>query len=262
MARGDLVEAEAAAAREALEEASSVVALTGAGISTESGIPDFRGPQGVWTKNPGAERTATLQHYLADPEIRKQVWQTRLHSPAWSAAPNAGHVALVDLERQGRLRAIVTQNIDGMHQKAGSNPGLVIELHGTMHHVMCWSCGSRAPMPPVLERVRAGEDDPACVALIDGQPCGGVLKSATISFGQALDPEVLERAVLAVQAADLVLAVGSTLAVHPAAGLVPLAARFGIPVVIVNADPTPYDDVAVAVVRTPIGRALPPLVTR
>ncbi|MDQ1412557.1 MAG: NAD-dependent deacetylase [Acidimicrobiaceae bacterium] len=262
MARGDLVEAEAAAAREALEEASSVVALTGAGISTESGIPDFRGPQGVWTKNPGAERTATLQHYLADPEIRKQVWQTRLHSPAWSAAPNAGHVALVDLERQGRLRAIVTQNIDGMHQKAGSNPGLVIELHGTMHHVMCWSCGSRAPMPPVLERVRAGEDDPACVALVDGQPCGGVLKSATISFGQALDPEVLERAVLAVQAADLVLAVGSTLAVHPAAGLVPLAARFGIPVVIVNADPTPYDDVAVAVVRTPIGRALPPLVTR
>ncbi|MDQ1441782.1 MAG: NAD-dependent deacetylase [Acidimicrobiaceae bacterium] len=262
MARGDLVEAEAAAAREALEEASSVVALTGAGISTESGIPDFRGPQGVWTKNPAAERTATLQHYLADPEIRKQVWQTRLHSPAWSAAPNAGHVALVDLERQGRLRAIVTQNIDGMHQKAGSNPGLVIELHGTMHHVMCWSCGSRAPMPPVLERVRAGEDDPACVALIDGQPCGGVLKSATISFGQALDPEVLERAVLAVQAADLVLAVGSTLAVHPAAGLVPLAARFGIPVVIVNADPTPYDDVAVAVVRTPIGRALPPLVTR
>jgi NAD-dependent deacetylase len=262
VARGDLVEAEAAAAREALEEASSVVALTGAGISTESGIPDFRGPQGVWTKNPGAERTATLQHYLADPEIRKQVWQTRLHSPAWSAAPNAGHVALVDLERQGRLRAIVTQNIDGMHQKAGSNPGLVIELHGTMHHVMCWSCGSRAPMPPVLERVRAGEDDPACVALIDGQPCGGVLKSATISFGQALDPEVLERAVLAVQAADLVLAVGSTLAVHPAAGLVPLAARFGIPVVIVNADPTPYDDVAVAVVRTPIGRALPPLVTR
>ncbi|MDQ1398851.1 MAG: NAD-dependent deacetylase [Acidimicrobiaceae bacterium] len=262
MARGDLVEAEAAAAREALEEASSVVALTGAGISTESGIPDFRGPQGVWTKNPAAERTATLQLYLADPEIRKQVWQTRLHSPAWSAAPNAGHVALVDLERQGRLRAIVTQNIDGMHQKAGSNPGLVIELHGTMHHVMCWSCGSRAPMPPVLERVRAGEDDPACVALIDGQPCGGVLKSATISFGQALDPEVLERAVLAVQAADLVLAVGSTLAVHPAAGLVPLAARFGIPVVIVNADPTPYDDVAVAVVRTPIGRALPPLVTR
>jgi NAD-dependent deacetylase len=257
-----VVEAEAAAAREALEGASSVVALTGAGISTESGIPDYRGPQGVWTKNPGAERTATLQHYLADPEIRKQVWQTRLHSPAWSAAPNAGHVALVDLERQGRLRAIVTQNIDGMHQKAGSDPGLVIELHGTMHHVMCWSCGRRAPMPPVLERVRAGEDDPACLALVGGQRCGGVLKSATISFGQALDPEVLERAVVAVQAADLVLAVGSSLAVHPAAGLVPLAARFGIPVVIVNADPTPYDDVAVAVVRTPIGQALPPLVAR
>jgi NAD-dependent deacetylase len=258
--RGDLTEA--AAAREAVAQASSVVALTGAGISTESGIPDFRGPQGVWTKNPGAERTATLQHYLADPEIRKQVWQTRLHSPAWTAAPNPGHLALVDLEHQGRLKAIVTQNIDGMHQKAGSDPGLVIELHGTMHHVMCWSCGHRTPMPPVLERVRAGEDDPACVTLVDGRPCGGVLKSATISFGQALDAEVLERAAVVVQTADLLLAIGSTLTVHPAAALVPLAAQFDIPVVIVNADPTPYDDLAVAVVRTPIGQALPPMVAR
>ncbi|MDQ1391975.1 MAG: NAD-dependent deacetylase [Acidimicrobiaceae bacterium] len=256
--RGDLVEA---AATEAVKKASSVVALTGAGISTESGIPDFRGPQGVWTKNPGAERTATLRHYLADPEIRKQVWQSRLHSPAWSAEPNAGHRALVDLEHRGQLRAIATQNIDGMHQKAGSDPARVIELHGTMHYVMCWSCGNRAPMPPVLERVRAGDEDPACDALVDGQPCGGVLKSATISFGQALDEEVLERAVLAVQSADLVLAIGSTLTVHPAAGLIPLAARCGIPVVIVNADPTPYDDLAVAVVRTPIGLALPLLLT-
>ena len=248
-----------AAARAAIEKASSIVALTGAGISTDSGIPDFRGPQGVWTKNPGAERTATLQHYLGDRAVRKQVWQTRLHSPAWTAEPNPGHLALVDLERQGRLGAIVTQNIDGMHQKAGSDPTMVVELHGTMREVTCWSCGLRSPMPPVLERVRAGEDDPHCAAPIEGAPCGGILKSATISFGQALDPAVLDRAVRAIQAADLVLAIGSTLTVHPAAGLVPLAAHARTPVVIVNADPTPYDEIAAAVVRTPISDALPRL---
>ncbi|MDQ6614632.1 MAG: Sir2 family NAD-dependent protein deacetylase [Actinomycetota bacterium] len=246
-------------AKEAVAKASSLVALTGAGISTDSGIPDFRGPQGVWTKNPEAERTATLQHYLADPEIRKQVWQARLRSPAWTAAPNRGHQALVELEHQGRLTAIVTQNIDGMHQRAGSDPRLVIELHGTMREVTCWSCGLRSPMPPTLERVQAGEDDPHCRAVVDGHECGGILKSATISFGQALDPAVLDRAVMAVKASDLLLAIGSTLAVHPAAGLVPWAARFGIPVVIVNAGPTPYDGMAVAVVRTPISTALPVL---
>jgi NAD-dependent deacetylase len=241
-----------------VRQASSIVALTGAGISTDSGIPDFRGPQGVWTKDPGAERTATLHHYLEDPEVRKRVWQTRLHSPAWTAEPNAGHRALVDLEEQGRLVALITQNIDGMHQRAGSQ--LVIELHGTMRDVTCWSCGRRGPMAPVLDRLRAGEEDPHCAEVVEGRPCGGILKSATISFGQALDPDVLDRAVMAVQGADLLLAVGSTLTVHPAAGLVPLAARSGIPVVIVNADPTPFDDLAVAVVRVPIGQALPELV--
>ncbi len=236
-----------------MADARSVVALTGAGISTDSGIPDFRGPQGVWTKNPGAERTATLQHYLADPEVRGQVWQTRLHSPAWTAQPNAGHLALVELEARERLVAIVTQNIDGLHQKAGSSPERVVELHGTMREVMCWTCWEQRPMGPVLERVRSGEADPHCLS------CGGILKSATISFGQALDPEVLTRAVDAVGQADLLLAIGSTLTVHPAAGLVPLAARAGVPVVIVNADPTPYDDMALAVVRTPISDALPAL---
>jgi NAD-dependent deacetylase len=240
---------------------SRIVALTGAGISTESGIPDFRGPQGVWTKNPGAERTATLHHYLTDPEVREQVWQNRLHSRAWTAQPNRGHLALVDLEHQGRLAAIVTQNIDDMHQRGGSDPSLVIEVHGTMREVMCWSCGRRAPMGPVLDRVRAGEADPHCEAPVDSHACGGILKSATISFGQALEPEVLDRAMAAVQSADLLLAIGSTLTVHPAAGLVPLAARGAIPVVIVNADPTPYDDMAAAVVRTPIGDALPRLLS-
>ncbi len=257
MARNDVTEARAKAT---VEEASSVVALTGAGISTDSGIPDFRGPNGVWTKNPGAERTATLQHYLADPEIREQVWQSRLHSPAWTAEPNRGHRALVALEARGRLKAIVTQNIDGMHQKAGSDPARVIELHGTMREVRCWSCGRRRPMRPVLDRVRAGEADPHCLEVLaapDGRICGGILKSATISFGQALDPEVLQQAVTAVQDADVLVAIGSTLTVHPAAGLVPLAAQEGIPIVIVNADPTPYDEIAVAVIRRPISDALP-----
>ncbi len=247
-------------AQAAVASASAVVVLTGAGISTDSGIPDFRGPQGVWTKNPGAERSSTLQHYLADPEVRRGVWQTRLHSPAWTAAPNAGHLALVELEGQGRLVAIVTQNIDGLHQKAGSSPELVVELHGTMHQVTCWSCGRRSETVPVLERVRAGEEDPNCLAEVAGQVCGGILKSATISFGQPLDRAVIERAATAVLAGDLLLAVGSTLTVHPAASLVPLAAEAGIPVVIVNADPTPYDRLAVAVVRRPIGVALPALV--
>ena len=246
-------------ARATIAGASSIVALTGAGISTDSGIPDFRGPQGVWTKDPAAERTATLQHYLGDADVRRKVWQTRLHSPAWEAEPNLGHQSLVDLEHQGRLAAVVTQNIDGLHQKAGSDPHLVIELHGTMREVTCWSCQMRGPMAPILERLRAGEEDPHCQAVVDGVICGGILKSATISFGQALDPRVLDRAVMAVEAADVLLAIGSTLTVHPAAALVPLAARNGLPIVIVNAHPTPYDDLAVAVVRTSISEALPAL---
>lgn len=240
--------------------ARSIVALTGAGISTDSGIPDFRGPQGVWTKDPAAERTASIQHYLGDAEVRKRVWQGRLHSPAWTAEPNAGHRALVDLERQGRLVTVVTQNIDGLHQRAGSTD--VVELHGTMRDVTCWRCGVRLPMAPVLDRLRAGEEDPHCLEPLDGAMCGGILKSATISFGQALDPKVVERALSAVGTADLLMAVGSTLTVNPAASLVPLAAQAGIAVVIVNADPTPFDDLAAAVVRTPIGDALPALVAR
>ena len=234
--------------------ASRITVLTGAGISTDSGIPDFRGPQGVWTKNPGAERTSTLQDYLADPEVRRQAWRNRLASPAWEARPNRGHLALVDLERQGRLRALVTQNIDELHQRAGSSPELVVELHGSMWGWMCWSCGARGPMAEVLARLRAGEDDPRC------PDCGGILKSTTISFGQSLDPAVLEAALLAASSCDLLLAVGSTLQVHPAAGLVPVAARAGGPVVIVNAQPTPYDGVAAAVVRDPISDVLPALV--
>lgn len=234
-----------------VDESRRVVALTGAGISTDSGIPDFRGPQGVWTRNPAAEKLATLQHYLADAEVRRAAWRGRLDHPAWSAQPNAGHTALAHVEARGLLHALVTQNIDELHQQAGNSPARVIEMHGTMRQSVCWSCGRRDPMAAILERVRAGEDDPHC------EDCGGILKSATISFGQALDPAVLERAMRSARQADLLLAVGTSLQVTPAAGVVPLARESGARVIIVNAQPTPYDEIADAVIRTPIGEALP-----
>lgn len=231
-----------------------VVALTGAGISTDSGIPDFRGPQGVWTKDPQAEKLATIQHYLEDPEVRRRSWRNRLDSPTWRAEPNAGHHALVELERQGRLLAVVTQNVDGLHQDAGNDPDRVVEVHGTTRFTRCWSCGDRRPMDETIERVRAGEDDPPCLV------CGGILKSDTISFGQQLVPEVLARAEEVAAAADLLLAIGSTLQVYPAAGLVPLAKSAGARVVIVNRDPTPFDGLADAVLRGSISEVLPALV--
>ena len=234
-----------------IASARRVVVLTGAGISTDSGIPDFRGPQGVWTRNPAAERQSTLQHYLADPAVRRAAWRSRMDHPAWTAQPNAGHRALLALEQRGQLHALITQNIDELHQLTGHAPERVIEVHGTMRRVMCWRCGQRTPMATVLERVRAGEDDPACRA------CGGILKSDTISFGQALVPEVIDRAMIAAAEADLLLAVGSTLQVQPVAGVVPLAQRAGARVVIVNNQPTPMDGLADAVLREPIGEVLP-----
>jgi NAD-dependent deacetylase len=241
-------------ARAWVASAERIVALTGAGISTDSGIPDFRGPQGVWTKNPSAEKLSTLDHYLADPEVRRLAWQTRLASPAWTAQPNPGHLALVALEQRGKLHALVTQNIDGLHLRAGHSAARVIEVHGTLHEVTCWGCGWRGPMQPVLERVRAGEADPPC------DTCGGILKSATISFGQALEPEVIERALRVAGEADLLLAIGTSLQVYPVANAVPLARDAGARVVIVNAQPTPYDDIADAVLREPIGQVLPQIV--
>ena len=240
-----------ALARTWVSSSRRVVALTGAGISTESGVPDFRGPQGIWTKNPKAERLSNIHYYMSDPEVRRLAWQQRLDHPAWHAEPNAGHLALVDLERSGKLHALITQNIDGLHQKAGSSPDTVIEVHGTVREYVCMSCGSHGPMHKALERVRAGEDDPEC------RDCGGILKSATISFGQALVPEVIERAMMAASAADLLLAIGSTLQVYPVAGAVPRAKSAGARVVIVNAEPTQFDDIADLVIRQPIGQVLP-----
>jgi NAD-dependent deacetylase len=236
-----------------LREATAVTVLTGAGISTDSGIPDFRGPQGVWTRDPEAPALFTIDNYLADPDARRRAWRARLTHPVWQARPNAGHRALVSLERHGRLRALVTQNIDGLHQAAGSAPERVIEIHGTVHWVRCMSCPHRAPMPDVLARVEAGEDDPACPA------CGGIQKSATISFGEPLDAQVLASAIAASRDCDLFLAVGTSLSVHPAAGLCDYALAAGARLVIVNAEATPYDRVADAVIRTPIGEVLPDL---
>lgn len=234
--------------------ARRIVALTGAGISTDSGIPDFRGPQGVWTRNPAAQRSSHITEYVAHADVRRQVWRSRADSPVWSAAPNPGHRAVVELERQGRLHLLVTQNIDELHQLAGSDPALVVELHGTMRQVMCLSCHVRGPAGPVLDRVRAGEDDPHC------RSCGGILKSATISFGQDLVAADLDRARQAAGSCDLLLAVGSSLTVSPASWLVPEARAAGAAVVIVNAEPTPYDEMADAVVRDSISEVLPVLV--
>jgi NAD-dependent deacetylase len=230
-----------------------IVALTGAGISTESGIPDFRGPQGVWTKDPKAEKLSNIHYYMADPEVRKLSWKSRLDHAAWHARPNAGHLALVELERRGKLHALVTQNIDGLHQRAGNSPEKVIEVHGTLHEVVCMQCGWRGAMQPVLDRVRAGEEDPSC------RHCGGILKSATISFGQALVPEVIDRAMQVAAEAELLISIGTSLQVYPVAGMVPAANAAGARVVIINAEPTPFDNVADAVLREPIGEVLPRL---
>lgn len=234
-----------------VDAATAIVALTGAGISTESGIPDFRGPQGVWTRDPKAERLSNIHEYMTDPDVRRLSWQGRVDHPAWQARPNAGHRALVALERRGTLRAVVTQNIDGLHQAAGHESARVIEVHGTMRDVMCMACSWRGPAGPVLDRVRAGEADPRCGT------CGGILKSATISFGQALVPEVIAAASRAAHDADLLLAVGTSLQVYPVAGLVPLAKSAGARVVIVNAESTQFDSLADAVIRAPIGDVLP-----
>lgn len=234
--------------------APMITVMTGAGISTDSGIPDFRGPNGMWTKDPAAEKLFTIDHYLADPEVRRRSWLARRTNPAWGAEPNAGHRALVELERRGVLRALVTQNIDRLHQKAGSSAELVLELHGNMVQAVCWSCGAQSLTAEALERLDAGDPDPACVE------CGGILKTATVMFGQALDPDVLDAAVAAAGACDVFLAVGTTLQVQPAAGLCGVALRAGAELIVVNGGETAYDHLAHRVIREPISQALPALV--
>jgi NAD-dependent protein deacetylase/lipoamidase len=232
----------------------SVAVLTGAGISTDSGIPDFRGPSGLWTRDPAAEKMSTYDVYVSDPAVRQRSWQARLAHPAWTAEPNPAHLALARLAASGIDTQVITQNIDGLHQRAGLPAERVLELHGTMYFVVCVGCGDRTAMADTLIRVRAGEADPACAK------CGGILKSATVMFGQPLDTAVLSRAAAAAQAADLFLAIGSTLTVEPAASLCAVAVRGGAHLVVVNRDPTPYDGLATAIIREPISSAVPAIV--
>jgi NAD-dependent deacetylase len=237
-----------------LAASRATVVLTGAGISTESGIPDFRGPNGVWTRDPAAERLSNIGYYVADARVRRESWRRRAEHPAWVAEPNAGHRALVDLERAGRLQLLVTQNIDGLHVAAGSTPDRVIEIHGTIRDTACLACGDRRPMGEALDRVRSGESDPPCLA------CGGILKSATVSFGQNLEVGDLARAESAAAACDLFLAVGTSLTVYPVARLPQLALGGSARLVILNAQPTPLDGRAHVVLRGQAGELLPQLV--
>lgn len=235
--------------------ARRITALTGAGVSTASGIPDFRGPQGVWTKDPAAQRLTDIDSYMADQQVREQAWRSRAANPAWEAEPNAAHRAFADLDREDRLRAVLTQNIDELHQRGGLDAKRVLELHGTMFSTVCLDCGAPGSMRQVLERVEAGEADPPCRA------CGGILKSATVSFGQSLDADVLRDAQRAAVDCDLFVAAGTSLGVFPAAGFAELAVRAGAGLIICNAEPTPFDEMADAVLRGPLVEVLPRLVS-
>ncbi|MDT0380346.1 Sir2 family NAD-dependent protein deacetylase [Streptomyces sp. DSM 42041] len=230
-----------------------VALLSGAGISTDSGIPDYRGPQGLWKRDPEAEKLVTYGHYMADADVRRRSWRMRRDSPVWAAKPNGAHEAVARLERSGTPVRVITQNVDGLHQLAGVPERKVLELHGTSRTVVCTGCDARGTMADALARVEAGEADPAC------ESCGGILKSATVMFGQALDPEVLSQAIAVAKACDVFVAVGTSLQVQPAASLAGLAAEHGARLIIVNAEPTPYDALATEVVRDPIGIALPAL---
>jgi NAD-dependent deacetylase len=245
---------QAAAVAEWIAASRGTVVLTGAGVSTESGIPDFRGPNGIWTRDPRAERLSNIGYYIADPAIRREAWQRRLDHPALMARPNAAHQAIARLEERGHLDLLITQNIDGLHLAAGTSPDRVIEIHGSARDSICLSCGDRRPMRETLDRVRAGEPDPAC------RRCGGVLKSATISFGQNLDPVLLARSEEASASCDLFLAIGTSLTVYPVARLPELALAAGARLVIINAEATALDDRAAAVLRGQAGEILPPLV--
>lgn len=247
-------------ARDLVGRARRVLVLTGAGVSTDSGIPDFRGPSGLWTRDPGAGKVSDLGAFLADPAVRERSWRGYLASPARAARPNRGHLALLELERHDRLALLATQNTDGLHLAAGHDPRFVVELHGTSRTTSCRRCGTTRATDEVLVRVCAGDVDPRCDAPGADGTCGGILKRDTVLFGEPLPREGLEQAVAAASTCDLLLAVGTTLSVYPAAALVPLAARRGVPVVIVNGQPTKMDGEARILVRSPIGDALPVIV--
>ena len=235
-----------------VDAAERVAVLTGAGISTDSGLPDFRGPKGLWTRDPAAERASNINVYVSDPDVRRRNWALRAEGALWAdVEPNRGHEALVHLERRGKLHLLITQNVDELHQRAGNSGGLVVEIHGTTRKVQCLSCDYRDEMEAALERVRAGEEDPGC------PECGWILKSATVSFGQSLDPVDLARAERASLECDLFLAVGTTLAVSPINRTAVVAVQSGARLVIVNGEPTEFDALADVVVGGSISEVLP-----
>ncbi|GGZ15724.1 NAD-dependent deacetylase [Streptomyces nitrosporeus] len=233
-----------------------VAILSGAGISTDSGIPDYRGPQGLWRQDPEAEKLVTYDFYMADPEIRRRSWLMRRALAARAAEPNAAHRAVAALEASGTPVRVITQNIDGLHQAGGLSARKVVELHGTAHRVVCTRCRARSSMADALARVEAGEADPACTG------CGGILKAATVMFGERLDPRVLADATAITKACEVFVAVGTTLQVQPAASLAGTAVEHGARLIVVNAEPTPYDALAEETIREPIGTALPALLAR
>lgn len=233
--------------------AATVTVLTGAGISTSSGVPDFRGPQGVWTRDPGAADLLDVDAYVRDPDVRERGWRTWAQHPVWDARPTPAHRALVDLERGGLLRALLTQNFDGLHRAAGSGDDVVVELHGSLATTSCLACGTRVATRDVLARLDDAPDPPC-------RTCGGVLKPDVVYFGELLPDGALERAAAAVRASGTFVAVGTTLSVLPVADLARVAVEAGARLVVVNAEPTPYDHLADEVVRIPIDAALPALV--
>ena len=229
-----------------IAEARSSVVFTGAGISTESGIPDFRSPGGVWTKY----RPVYFDEFMSHEEARHEYWRQKseAHDEFTRATPNLGHKILARWEQQGRVQRLITQNIDGLHQRAGSRN--VLELHGTAREAACMSCGDRQPIDPLVERFRQTGGVPYC------GKCAGPMKHATISFGQNLSPEVLREAERWMLDADLVLALGSSLTVTPAATLPQLAVARGARLVIINRDSTPLDSLADLTINAPLGEAL------
>lgn len=244
--------------------ATHVSVLTGAGMSTDSGIPDFRGPQGVWTKDPTAERKATIDAWRQDEDLRREAWAFRVANRGAGFAPNDSHRALVELEELERLDLLVTQNVDGLHLDAGTDRARLVEVHGSYRDVVCLACGHRQPTEVVLDRVEAGEEDPHCTVIRppDVAACGGLLKSGTISFGQSLVEADLRTAQASAERAEVFLALGTSLAVYPVAYLPLIAKQTGGRVVIVNGEPTEMDDIADAVLRAGLGEVLPDLVSR
>ena len=237
---------------ELMQQAKRIVALTGAGISTESGIPDFRSPGSPWESNP----PTSYRDFLEKPEARQRYWQSRrnLSSLVTIAQPNAAHRALAELEQRGILSGILTQNFDGLHQDAGNNPEHIVELHGTSRFAACTLCGKRSSMSDLQRRIDAGEIDPRCDA------CGGLLKAATILFGQRIPDAELARAKEMTAACDLFLVVGSSLKVIPAATLPRLALNHNIPLIIINLQPTTLDPAADVVIHEKAGEILPRIV--